>query len=55
MPLKTGNGCTGSNRSPLGRRPLRIAVTICSSVHVPMPVWRSGVMFVEYTVPNGPS
>src|SRR5262245_32764365 len=32
-----------------------MAVTIWSSVQVPMPVWRSGVMFVEYTVPNGPS
>ena len=38
MPLKTGNGCTGSSRSPLGRRPLRIAVMICSSVHAPIPV-----------------
>ena len=28
---------------------------IWSSVQPPIPVCRSGVMFVEYTVPNGPS
>jgi len=55
MPLNTVNGCTGSKRSPFGRRPERIAVMICSSVQAPIPVWRSGVMLVEYTVPNGPS
>ena len=55
MPLKTVKGCTGSKRSPFGRRPSRMAVMICSSVQLPMPVWRSGVMFVEYTVPKGPS
>jgi len=38
-----------------GRRPERIAEMICSSVQAPIPVWRSGVMLVEYTVPNGPS
>src|SRR5215468_5342741 len=42
-------------RSPLGRRPRRIAVMICSSVQAPIPVSRSGVMLLEYTVPNGPS
>ena len=51
IPLNTGYGCTGSNRSPFGRRPRRIAVMICSSVQPPMPVWRSGVMFDENTVP----
>ena len=55
IPLKTGYGCTGSSRSPLDRRPSRVAVTICSSVHEPMPVSRSGVMLLEYTVPKGPS
>src|ERR1700730_793600 len=55
MPLKDGNGCTGRIRSPLGRRPRRIAVTIWSSVQPPMPVFVSGVMLVEYTVPKGPS
>src|SRR5882672_2858376 len=42
-------------RSPLGRRPSRIAVMICSSVQPPIPVALSGVMFVAYTVPKGPS
>jgi len=28
---------------------------IWSSVQSPMPVWRSAVMLLEYTVPNGPS
>src|SRR5436190_2079872 len=42
-------------RSPLGRRPSRIAVMICSSVQPPIPVVLSGVMFVAYTVPKGPS
>src|SRR5207237_1430258 len=55
IPLKTGYGCTGRSRSPLGRRPSRVAVMICSSVQAPMPVSRSGVMLLEYTVPNGPS
>jgi hypothetical protein len=53
--LNEPNGWTGRIRSPLGRRPSRVAVMICSSVHPPMPVSRSGVMFVEYTVPNGAS
>jgi hypothetical protein len=55
IPLNEVNGCTGRIRSPLGRRPRRMAVTICSSVHPPMPVLASGVIFVEYTVPNAPS
>src|SRR5205823_4234975 len=55
IPLKTGNGCTGSSRSPLGRRPSRIAVMICSSVQPPIPVCRSGLMLLEYTLPNAPS
>src|SRR5207249_11457466 len=55
IPLKTGYGCTGSSRSPLGRRPSRVAVMICSSVQPPIPVSRSGVMLLEYTLPNGPS
>ena len=55
IPLKTGYGCTGSSLSPFGRRPRRVAVMICSSVHPPIPVSRSGVMLLEYTVPNGPS
>ena len=55
IPLKTGYGCTGSSRSPLGRRPSRVAVMICSSVQAPIPVSRSGVMLLEYTVPKGPS
>src|SRR5262245_28891505 len=55
IPLNTVYGCTGISRSPLGRRPRRIAMMICSSVHPPMPVSLSGVMLVEYTVPNGPS
>src|SRR5262249_12821803 len=55
MPLKDVNGGTGRRRSPLGRGPSRIAVMICSSVQPPIPVALSGVMFVEYTVPNGPS
>src|SRR5713101_3087604 len=42
-------------RSPLGRRPSRIAVMICASVQPPIPVVWSGVMFVAYTVPKGPS
>ena len=43
------------SRSPFGRRPSRVAVMICSSVHLPIPVVGSGVMFEAYTVPNGPS
>src|SRR5437879_5468287 len=55
IPLNVVYGCTGMRRSPLGRRPSRIAVMICSSVQPPMPVSRSGVMLDAYTVPNGPS
>ncbi len=55
MPLNEVNGCTGRIRSPLGRRPRRIAVMICSSVQPPMPVFVSGVMLLAYTVPKGPS
>src|SRR5437660_6756650 len=55
IPLKTVYGCTGIRRSPLGRRPSRVAVMICSSVQPPIPVSRSGVMLLEYTLPNGPS
>ena len=43
IPLNVVYGCTGMRRSPLGRRPRRIAVRICSSVQLPMPVSRSGV------------
>src|SRR5215831_10941510 len=55
IPLNDVNGCTGRMRSPLGRRPKRTAVMICSSVQLPIPVFGSGVMLLEYTVPNGPS
>src|SRR5580765_705857 len=55
MPLKVGYGCTGMSRSPLGRRPDRMAVMIWSSVHLPMHVSGSGVILVAYTVPKGPS
>ena len=55
MPLNDVNGCTGRMRSPLGRRPDRMAVMICSSVQPPMPVERSGVILLAYTVPKGPS
>jgi hypothetical protein len=55
MPLNDVNGCTGRSRSPLGRRPDRIPVMICSSVQPPIPVSRSGVMLAAYTVPKGPS
>jgi hypothetical protein len=47
MPLNTVYGCTGMSRSPLGRRPDLVAVMICSSVHLPIPVVGSGVMFEE--------
>ena len=47
MPLNTVYGWTGMSRSPFGRRPNRVAVTICSSVHLPIPVVGSGVMFDE--------
>jgi len=42
-------------RSPFGRRPARVAVMICSSVHLPMPAEGSGVILDEDTVPKGPS
>src|SRR2546422_685154 len=45
----------GADQILAARRPRRIAVMICSSVQLPMPVSRSGVMLDEYTVPNGPS
>ena len=44
IPLNDVNGCTGRMRSPVGRRPNRMAVMICSSVQAPIPVSRSGVM-----------
>src|SRR5262245_38708456 len=55
MPLYEGYGCTGTMRSPLGRLPSRMAVMICSSVQPPIPVLMSGVMLLEYTLPNGAS
>ena len=55
MPLNDVNWCTGRMRSPPGRRPSRMAARICSSVQAPIPVSRSGVMLVAYTVPKGPS
>src|ERR1044072_6661047 len=39
---------------PSGRRPSRIAVTICASVHAPMPVGWAGVRFRAYDTPHGP-
>src|SRR5215471_10758641 len=55
MPLNDVKGWTGRMRSPLGRRPRRMAVMICASVQLPIPAFGSGVMLLEYTVPNGPS
>src|SRR2546428_12956499 len=54
IPWKTVYGWNARRRSPLGRRPSRVAVMICSSVHEPMPASRSDVMLLEQTGPNGP-
>ena len=43
MAAKSGHGIGGSTGAPSGRRPWRMAVMICSSVHEPRPVSSSGV------------
>src|SRR5262249_11786397 len=55
MPLNDVRGWRGGRRPLLRRRPRRVALITGGPVHLPSPALGSGVMFLEYTVPNGPS
>ncbi|TMQ68822.1 MAG: hypothetical protein E6K81_16280 [Candidatus Eisenbacteria bacterium] len=44
----------GASWAPLGVLPVRSAVTICSTVQLPMPV-ESGVRLRACTTPHGPT